>query len=402
MGTMAMAFFKKSIAVIAVAAILLAGLAVHQGDAAAAKASARYKFSIKDVNGKAHTVTLASDKEKRFVETLPSAFGQEGDIIYNGAYYLTVDGKKQSVKVRNNEVLRINTNQNDIYKLTSVAKGTPDLIIVGQRESSNYYSFEAFAVTPSGTAQKIGFKPYGSKKIEYEMYASSKFKNFSSNYFQLARYDNSEAAGWYFDTYKFSMENYTMTGSSILFYGYEQPYKGVKKGSYEEGQKLIARFSKEPTFGVTDTATSAAAGKTLKFVLDKNTKANLKKGKIPGFNVKLGMSYKQVSQVLGERTTSFYESGGKYWNFAKTPGVGFCFGVDGELDEPLFAVTINKNHLPKMTFASVKAMLGTPDFAGDDDVDGGYLYHYQYDDIYIFFMGPSKNGAVTYINIIQK
>jgi len=396
-----MLVFRKSIAFLVTAAIILVGL-VSSHDEVEAAALTRYKFSVKDINGKSHTVTIASNKETREVAAESSAFATKGDILYSGVYYFTVNGKKQSAFIRNNQELSVNPSLRDVYKVTSSGKGTPDLIVIGERESSNYYSFEAYAVTPSGKVREVGFLPYGSKKVEYDMYASSHFKNFTSTYFQLARYDNSEAAGWYFDTYKFNKDNYLMYGVGILFYGYDKPYAGVKKGSYEEGQKLIARFDKEPTFGVTSASTAAVASSTLKFVLDSNTKANLKAGKIPGFNVQMGNSYKQVSKVLGARTTSFYDSGGKFWQFTKTPGAGFCFNPDGGLEEPLFAVLITKTQLPEMTFASVKKMLGTPEYEGEDELDGGYLSHYKFNTIHVFFMGPTKGGSVTSVKIIKR
>jgi len=397
-----MSVLRKSMAIFVIATIVLVGLVSPSGEAEAAAAIARYKFTVKDINGKSHTVTMASNKETREVAAESSAFATKGDALYSGVYYFTVDGKKQSTFIRNNEVLNVNPNQRDIYKVASAAKGTPDLIVIGERESSNYYSFEAFAVAPNGKMREVGFLPYGKNQVEYEMYASSLFKNFTSTYFQLARYDNSEAAGWYFDTYKFNKDNYLMYGAGVLFYGYDKPYAGVKKGSYVEGQKLIARFEKEPTFGVTNATTPAAASSTLKFILDSNTKANLKAGKIPGFNVQMGNSYKQVSKVLGERTTSFYDAGGILWQFSKTPGAGFCFNPDGGLDEPLFAALISKTHLPKMTFKNVKAMLGTPEFEGEDDLDGGYLSYYKFNEINVYFMGPTQGGDVSSVKIIKR
>jgi len=392
-----MLVIKKSVALLVMAAIILVGLVSPSGEVEAA-AIERYKFSVKDINGKSHTVTMASNKETREVAADSSAFATKGDILYSGVYYFTVNGKKQSTFIRNNQVLNLNPSQRDVYKVTSAGKGTPDLIIIGERESSNYYSFEAYAVAPNGKMREVGFLPYGSKQVEYEMYASSLFKNYTSTYFQLARYDNSEAAGWYFDTYKFNKDNYLMYGAGILFYGYDKPYAGVKKGSYEEGQKLIARFEKEPKFGVTSASAPAAASSTLKFVMDSNTKANLKAGKIPGFNVQMGNSFEQVSKVLGAKTTWFYETGGKFWQFTKAPGAGFSFNSNGGLN----VVLISKPHLPKMTFKSVKTMLGTPEFEGEDELDGGYLSHFKFNEMNIFFSGPAQNGEIIDVMIMKR
>ncbi|MWC27908.1 hypothetical protein [Paenibacillus sp. MMS18-CY102] len=385
---------------------LLAMIAAAIGVAPSAEAAAaRYSFQVKDTAGKVHVVAFASDKESKETVKDPSAFGNEGDIIYSGSYYLVADGKKQKTAVNNGKPMDVNPSQNIIYKVASAAKGTPDLIVIGQRDSSNYYTFEAYAVTASSAIKKLGFVAKGKSKAGYALSTSYKMKNFTSIYFQTVAYNNADAAGWYFTTYKWDANAYLLKETETLFYGYDSPYGGAtKKGDYNAGSALIKRYANEPAFAVSSSMPKAPAVKAYQFALDSNTKANLTAGKIPGFNLTMGMSKAQVQKLLGKQTDSYYSAGADFAIFEKAPNTGLSFSAALEPTGPLFAAEIGGAQLPaNLTWAMIEKYLGKPESQGESEVDfDEYYYYYRFGKIDVYIDGKSKTSKPYLITLIQK
>ncbi|MFC5530783.1 hypothetical protein [Cohnella yongneupensis] len=376
------------------AVLLLATLFFVPSEADAAGTS-RYKFTLKNAAGKAYSVALASDKEsKRSVED-PSAFGNEGDTIYSGVYYLTVQGKKQKITVNGNKPFDINPSQSDIYVVPTVGKGTPDLLIVGQRESSNFYSFEAFAIANDGTAKRVGFIRQGSSKVSYAMYSSYKMKNYTALKFQTVDYDNAEFAGWYFTSYTLNAASLVMTAKSTIFYGDGNPDDVKKYGDWNTGEKQINRYKNEARFAVVETPAATSTTKTLKFALDKNTAANLKAGIVPGTGVKLGSTRATITKTLGKPSSRENEFGSSEWTFPKLPHSFFIFGFDSNHPDALSLAVLGVSDLPKMKFSDVQRLLGKS-VIEESEEESGYTLSYTYnnDTIAITFSADSPTGYV--------
>ncbi|EFM10488.1 hypothetical protein PaecuDRAFT_2924 [Paenibacillus curdlanolyticus YK9] len=385
---------------------LMAMIAAIAGVAPTAEAAvARYSFKAKDTTGKEHVVAFASDKESKEIVTEPSAFGNEGDAIYSGSYYLVADGKKQKTAVNSGKPMDVNPSQNLIYKVASAAKGTPDVIVIGQRDSSNYYTFEAYAVTASSAIKKLGFVEKGKAKAFYALSTSYKMKNFTSIYFQTVAYNNADAAGWYFTTYKWDANAYLLKETETQFYGYDSPYGGAtKKGDYDTGSSLIKRYVNEPKFAVSSSMPKAPVVKAYQFVLDGNTKANLAAGKIPGFNLTMGMSKAQVQKLLGKQTDSYYSAGADFTIFEKASSSGFSFSAAIATEGPLFAAEIGGAQLPaNLTWATLEKYLGKPISQGESEVDfDEYYYYYRFGKIDVYIDGKSKTSKPYLITLVQK
>lgn len=147
---------------------------------------------------------------------------------------------------------------------------------------------------------------------------------------------------------------------------------------------------------------SQASAASYTFKLDKNTVASLKVGKIPGFDIQLGMKKSQVVKLLGNPKRSYNWSGGQFWIFNKLPYAGLCFNVPGSPAGQLYGVSIGREGFPNKTFAKVKAQLGKPSYIGEDDAEGGYIMSYEYGEVSIYFIADSLSGKITGIDIINK
>ncbi|MGF7048209.1 hypothetical protein J2T13_002716 [Paenibacillus sp. DS2015] len=147
---------------------------------------------------------------------------------------------------------------------------------------------------------------------------------------------------------------------------------------------------------------SQVGAATRTFKLDKNTAASLKVGKIPGFDIQLGMKKAQVVKVLGNPKQSYNWIGGQFWIFNKVSYAGFCFNEPGMKSGKLYAVSIGSEGFPNKTFAKVKAQLGKPSYIGEDEAEGGYTLMYEYGGLVIYFAADTLSGKITKIDIINK
>ncbi|UHA74863.1 SH3 domain-containing protein [Paenibacillus sp. 481] len=433
------------------AVVTLVAMLFTPAHADADASGARYSFSIKDVNGKQHTVSIRSDDEvvEKTTDHI-AAFADRGDTIYSGVYYFTVNGTPQNTPIADDTSISINPKKPYIHKVTSHKANTPDLIVVGTYATSSSYTFETFCIV-NGQIKRLNLYNSYLKKYDTEGYSANlKMKNVASAHFQTVSFQNADPNGWFFDTWKLDLKKLTLTPVVTAYYGGES--NSIRKGSFAEGEAHVNRYKKEANYFVdhlsalntiTVQANQAALYKSAsitspklavlkkgdkvtrlndhgpflkvsykgkigyitntalkpqplpigkKLIIDKHFAPKIKTGIINGLNIKLGISPEVATAQFGPLVRQVEAEGGYTNVYKKLPHVEIAF--DGQHNDQLHYVSINRAALPKETIASIKKKLGKPANEGPDDMGSDYVISYEYGKRHVSFYAPTASSPI--------
>ncbi|WP_046215942.1 hypothetical protein [Paenibacillus wulumuqiensis] len=135
-------------------------------------------------------------------------------------------------------------------------------------------------------------------------------------------------------------------------------------------------------------------------VMPMNSKTGpmLKKGYIPGYKIRFGMTMQQVQKVYGQPVRSDYYLGGEYFKLSKMPNAVFYFeGPNRTLSSILIVPPGFKGH----TFADIRKALGKPNSEGNDILDSyDQVMMYTYGKVTMYF--GANNGKLIDVLIVNK
>ncbi|WP_046228200.1 hypothetical protein [Paenibacillus dauci] len=132
--------------------------------------------------------------------------------------------------------------------------------------------------------------------------------------------------------------------------------------------------------------------------LNSKTGSMLKKGYIPGYKLRFGMTMQQVQKVYGTPVRSDYYLGGEYFKLSNMPNAVFFF--EGP-NRTLSGIMIVPPGFQGRTFADIRKSLGKPSSMGNDILEGyDQVMMYTYGKVTMYF--GANNGKLIDVLIVNK
>lgn len=167
---------------------------------------------------------------------------------------------------------------------------------------------------------------------------------------------------------------------------------------YENGKFVLESLSVESMNGMPVTE----GERPIEFVLDSAFGDAISSGNIPGLGVHLGMTKAEVSGLLGKEIKEYNYLGGKFVEFEKTPGVGFCFSAAIESTDSLYSLTIHQKSVTEKTLTEVEDLLGAPSSSGYDEMEDQEYHVYSYGKTGVTFYSKDKESPISFVHILYK
>ncbi|ANF95766.1 hypothetical protein [Paenibacillus bovis] len=132
--------------------------------------------------------------------------------------------------------------------------------------------------------------------------------------------------------------------------------------------------------------------------LNSKTGSMLKKGYIPGYKLRFGMTMQQVQKIYGQPVRSDYYLGGEYFKLSNMPNAVFFF--EGP-NHTLSGILIVPPGFQGKTFTDIRKALGKPDSQENDFLEGyDQVMMYTYDKVTMYF--GANNGKLIDVLIVNK
>ncbi|USG68182.1 hypothetical protein NDK47_13240 [Brevibacillus ruminantium] len=135
-----------------------------------------------------------------------------------------------------------------------------------------------------------------------------------------------------------------------------------------------------------------------KVFLDDSFLSELSQNKIKGFDISIGASKKEVTEIYGRVSERDFYDGGQYLAFEHLSGAIFFF--DGQ--HRVYAMDLAGFHLNTADIAEIRQTLGTPEDEGDSHVDGEWFLYYQAGENSVIFSAENGNAPVDRMRVINK
>lgn len=131
----------------------------------------------------------------------------------------------------------------------------------------------------------------------------------------------------------------------------------------------------------------------------KNLLKPASEGKMDGVEFKIGSSYKEITDMLGNPKNKSTFNGGEVLTYGDasyiiTPDTKVVVGIMVKNGKTLYGVKVG------MKTSDIKKVLGNPDFEGEDEMEGMWNLSYKAGDNTVLFTAVEKDGP-TNIAILQ-
>ncbi|PQP81411.1 hypothetical protein C0Q44_23750 [Paenibacillus sp. PCH8] len=353
--------------------LLLPANVAAKGEQISAKqleSMSRLSFTLRDAKQTAYNVYIFAYDEQKSTLSEPNDWtnNKKGDKSHSGTYRAALLKKGAAygtVQAAKLDLSTIILPQTWNFVVKSKEAGTPDMLMITEKQTSNYNEAKTFIVR-SGELHRVMYVDNNGKKIDdsYSAIVNDGIRTLSGSRVQFKNFNNVYSV-YEFSTFKLNVNKAQMR--------------------MEDTRNL--RSKTWPNSGGGDRAYL------------KSLKESASKGLLPGrTDIKIGMTLQSVQKKLGKPQSRSNEEGTAYYYYSKY-GIGFDSYMHELNNKSRIAAIQLYNEQQYLSPWNVKIWMGKPSSEYYNELIGGYEMVYKLGKHSIVFNYEEDDDLIDFTNI---